>query len=150
MVCSLPHTIDEIHALVKKLKDENIVRQKTIMELAVQFENASTGKDDLRKAYEKCNGIPQECRALIDTFLKQESNKDFEMNLDMYRKAAKIEKQIETKYVWLWENTIRTIRDPLMNMRWVMNILLKKSNNKLLLDEEALRETLEEQARAKK
>ncbi|GJT84445.1 hypothetical protein Tco_1058787 [Tanacetum coccineum] len=61
--------------------DEDIVRQKAIMELAVQFDNASTAKDDLRKAYEKCNDIPQESRALIDTFLKQESDKDYEIKL---------------------------------------------------------------------
>ncbi|GJX04629.1 hypothetical protein Tco_0190545 [Tanacetum coccineum] len=30
------------------------------MELAVRFGNASTAKEDLRKAYEKCNDIPQE------------------------------------------------------------------------------------------
>ncbi|GJR78039.1 hypothetical protein Tco_0148824 [Tanacetum coccineum] len=54
------------------------------MELAVQFDNASTAKNDLRKAYEKCNDIPQENRALIDTFLKQESDKDYKMHLAMY------------------------------------------------------------------
>ncbi|GJU42462.1 hypothetical protein Tco_1195419 [Tanacetum coccineum] len=60
MACSLPHTIDEIQDLIQKLMDEDIVRQKATMELAVQFDNASTAKDDLRKAYEKCNDIPQE------------------------------------------------------------------------------------------
>ncbi|GJV47094.1 hypothetical protein Tco_1437306 [Tanacetum coccineum] len=30
-----------------------------------------SAKDDLRKAYEKCNDISQESRALIDTFLKE-------------------------------------------------------------------------------
>ncbi|GJU15015.1 hypothetical protein Tco_1142981 [Tanacetum coccineum] len=74
-----------------------------MMDLAVQFDNASAAKNDLRKAYEKCNDIPQETRTLIDTFLKQESDKDYEMNLAIYRK-----------------------------------------------DEEVLRETLEEQARAEK
>ncbi|GJX85613.1 retrovirus-related pol polyprotein LINE-1 [Tanacetum coccineum] len=83
MACSLPHTIDEIQPLVQKLMDEDIVRQKAIMELAVQFDNASTTKDNLRKAYEKCNNIPQESRALIDTFLKQEYHKDYEMKLAM-------------------------------------------------------------------
>nr|GEX93258.1 hypothetical protein [Tanacetum cinerariifolium] len=115
MACSLPHTIDEIQALVTKLTDEDIIRQKALMELAVQFENASAAKSDVRKAYEKCYDVKHESRALIDTFLKQESNKDYEMNLALYRKAAKIEKQIESKY-----------------------------------DEEVLRQTLEEEARAKK
>ncbi|GJU17768.1 hypothetical protein Tco_1145734 [Tanacetum coccineum] len=110
MACSLPHTVDEIQALVKKLIDEDIVRQKALMELALQFDNASTAKNDLRKAYEKCNDIPKEGRALIDTFLKQESDKDYEMNIAIYR----------------------------------------KTHQQLLLDEGALRETLEEQARAEK
>ncbi|GJR58663.1 hypothetical protein Tco_1500825 [Tanacetum coccineum] len=109
MACPLPHTIDEIQALVKKFIDEDIIRQKVLMELAVQFDNASAAKNDLRKAYEKCNDIPQESRALIDTFLKQESDKDYETNLTIYRK-----------------------------------------HHQLILDEEALRETLDEQARAEK
>ncbi|GKC59314.1 hypothetical protein Tco_1086912 [Tanacetum coccineum] len=98
MTCSLPHTIDEIKALVEKLIDKDIVRQKAITELAVQFDNASTAKDDLRKAYEKCNDIPPENRALIETFLKQESNKDYEIHLALFRKAAKIEQQMNTKF----------------------------------------------------
>ncbi|GJV59013.1 hypothetical protein Tco_1465113 [Tanacetum coccineum] len=48
MACSLPHTIDEIKALVEKLIDKDIVRQKAITELAMQFDNANTTKDDLR------------------------------------------------------------------------------------------------------
>ncbi|GJV84948.1 RNA-directed DNA polymerase, eukaryota, reverse transcriptase zinc-binding domain protein, partial [Tanacetum coccineum] len=74
------------------------VRQKAMMDLAVQFDNASAAKQDLRQAYEKCNDIPQETRNLIDAFLKRESDKDYEINLAMYRKAGKIEKQIEAKY----------------------------------------------------
>ncbi|GKD91109.1 hypothetical protein Tco_1366616 [Tanacetum coccineum] len=70
--------------------DEDIVRQKAIMELVVQFDNASTTKDDMRKAYEKYNGIPQESHALIDTFLKQESDKDYKMHLAMYKILIKL------------------------------------------------------------
>ncbi|GJZ42803.1 hypothetical protein Tco_0590058, partial [Tanacetum coccineum] len=81
MACLLPHTVDEIHALVQKLIHENSVRQKAMMDLAVQFDNASAAKQDFRQAYEKCNDIPQETRNLIDTFLKRESDKDYEMNL---------------------------------------------------------------------
>nr|GEX67382.1 hypothetical protein [Tanacetum cinerariifolium] len=88
MAYSLPHTIDEIQALFQKLIEEDIVRQKAIMELAVELENASTTTDDLRKGYEKCNDIPQESHALIDTFLKQESDKDCKMHLAMYSKAV--------------------------------------------------------------
>ncbi|GKF16605.1 hypothetical protein Tco_0061523 [Tanacetum coccineum] len=76
MACSLSHTIDEMKAFIEKLIDEDVVYQKAIIELAVQFDNASTTKEDMKKAYEKCNDIPQENRALIDTFLKQKSDKD--------------------------------------------------------------------------
>ncbi|GKA85196.1 hypothetical protein Tco_0806850 [Tanacetum coccineum] len=81
-----------------------------MLDLAVQFNNASAAKNDLRKAYEKCNDIPQETRTLIDTFLKQESDKDYEMNLAIYRKDAKIEKQIETKYGFL--QVFKRMQDP--------------------------------------
>ncbi|GJX26941.1 hypothetical protein Tco_0233237 [Tanacetum coccineum] len=60
MACPLPHTVDEIHALVQKIIHEDSVRQKAMMDLAVQFDNASAAKHDLRKAYEKCNDISQE------------------------------------------------------------------------------------------
>ncbi|GJS70094.1 hypothetical protein Tco_0702935 [Tanacetum coccineum] len=76
MACSLSHTIDEMKAFIEKLIDEDVVYQKAIIELTVQFDNASTTKEDMKKAYEKCNDIPQEKRALIDTFLKQKSDKD--------------------------------------------------------------------------
>ncbi|GKA37995.1 ribonuclease H-like domain-containing protein [Tanacetum coccineum] len=97
MACFVPHTDDEIQALVQKLIDEDMVRQKAILDLALQFDNACTAKDDLRKAYAKCNDIPQKSRALIDTFLKEGSDKDYELNLSMYGKAAKIKKQTNAK-----------------------------------------------------
>ncbi|GJY37458.1 hypothetical protein Tco_0422836 [Tanacetum coccineum] len=118
MACSIPHSDDEIQALVQKQIDEDMVYQKAILDLALQFDNACTTKEDLRKAYEKCNHIPQESRALIDTFLKEGSDKDYELNLSMYRKAAKLEKQMNANAEEL---------------------------HQLHLNEEALRETLEEQ-----
>ncbi|GJY16661.1 RNA-directed DNA polymerase, eukaryota [Tanacetum coccineum] len=83
MACSLPHTDYEVEALVQKLIDEDKVRQNAILDLALQLENACTAKDDLRKTYEKWNDIPQESRALIDTFLKEGSDKDYELNLSI-------------------------------------------------------------------
>ncbi|GKC55226.1 hypothetical protein Tco_1077971 [Tanacetum coccineum] len=80
MACSIPHSDDEIQALVQKQIDEDMVHQKAILDLALQFDNACTTKEDLGKAYEKCNHIPQESRALIDTFLKEGSDKDYELN----------------------------------------------------------------------
>nr|GEY37564.1 receptor-like serine/threonine-protein kinase ALE2 isoform X3 [Tanacetum cinerariifolium] len=49
---------DEIQALVHKQIDEDMVRQKAILDLALQFDNAGTAKEDLRKAYEKFRIIP--------------------------------------------------------------------------------------------
>ncbi|GKC06587.1 hypothetical protein Tco_0998197 [Tanacetum coccineum] len=83
MACSIPHSDDEIQALVQKQIDEDMVHQKAILDLALQFDNACTTKKDLRKAYEKCNHIPQESHALIDTFLKESSDKDYELNLSI-------------------------------------------------------------------
>ncbi|GJU48833.1 hypothetical protein Tco_1218388 [Tanacetum coccineum] len=70
-------------------------------------------KSAIYKSYEKCYDITHESRALIDTFLKQESNKDYEMNLALYRKAAKIEKQIESKYAWLSQNSNSFVFPPI-------------------------------------
>ncbi|GJS86897.1 hypothetical protein Tco_0769533 [Tanacetum coccineum] len=75
MACSVSHTVDEIKAIVRKQIEEDKVRQLAIMNLAVKYDNASTAKDDLRKAYEECNDIPQEKRALINNFLKEDSEK---------------------------------------------------------------------------
>ncbi|GKE04047.1 hypothetical protein Tco_1396065 [Tanacetum coccineum] len=78
MACSVLNTVDEIKAIVQKQIEEDKVRQQVIMNLDVEYDNASTTKDNLRKAYEECNDIPQEKRDLIDTFLKEQSDKDYE------------------------------------------------------------------------
>ncbi|GKD17641.1 ribonuclease H-like domain-containing protein [Tanacetum coccineum] len=66
-----------VEALVQKLTYDKS-SQNAIMDLALQFENACTTKDDLRNACEKCNDISQESRALINSFLKEGSDKDYE------------------------------------------------------------------------
>ncbi|GKC67915.1 hypothetical protein Tco_1100513 [Tanacetum coccineum] len=124
MSCSLPHTDYEAETLVQKLIDEDNGRQNAILDLALQFENSYTAKDDLRKAYEKCNDISQESCALIDSFLKEDFDKDYELNLSMYEKAAKLKKLKDAKLAWL----------------------LDKYYYHSQKNEEALRETLEEQA----
>ncbi|GJY26685.1 hypothetical protein Tco_0401411 [Tanacetum coccineum] len=88
MACSVPHTYDEIKAMVEKQIEEDTVRQLAIMNLAVEYDNASTAKNDLRKAYEEYNDISQEKRALIDTFLKEESDKNYEMHNAFFRKLS--------------------------------------------------------------
>nr|GEY58015.1 hypothetical protein [Tanacetum cinerariifolium] len=83
MACSLPHTDSEVEALVQKLIDEDKGRQNAIVDLALQFENSCTVKDDLRNAYEKCTDISQESRDLIDNFLKEGSDKYYVLNLSI-------------------------------------------------------------------
>ncbi|GKF96681.1 hypothetical protein Tco_0292502 [Tanacetum coccineum] len=112
-------------------------------------------KDDLRKAYGKCNDIPQESRALIDTFLKEGSDKDYELNLSMYKKAAKIKKQMNAKLVWLREKynygSQTHISGSSSQTREICDVYLtEKELHQLHLDEEALRETLEEEVRDEK
>ncbi|GKB37742.1 hypothetical protein Tco_0882684 [Tanacetum coccineum] len=147
MACSHPLIDDEVEALVQKLIDEDMVRQKAILDLALQFENACTAKDDLKKAYEKCNDIPQESRALIDTFLKEGSAKDYELDLSIYEKATKIEKQINAKLVWLQEKynyrSQTHIGGSSSQIREICDVYLtEKELHQLHLDEEALREIL--------
>nr|GEY51600.1 hypothetical protein [Tanacetum cinerariifolium] len=114
-----------------------------------------TTKDDLRNAYEKCNDIPQESHALIDNFLKEGFDKDYELNLSMYKKAAKIEKQMNAKLVWLQKiYNYRSQTDigglSLQTYEICDVYLTTKELHQLRLDEEALRETLKEEARDKK
>nr|GEY35151.1 hypothetical protein [Tanacetum cinerariifolium] len=87
--------------------------------------------------YEKCNDISQKCRALIDSFLKECSDKDYELNLSMYGKAAKLEKQMDAKLVWLLEKYYYRSQE---------SVGCSSSHADLYLTGEALRETLEEQA----
>ncbi|GKF51200.1 hypothetical protein Tco_0147667, partial [Tanacetum coccineum] len=120
MACSISHSDDEIQALVQKQIDEDMVHQKAILDLVLQFDSACTTKEDLRKAYEKCNNISQESRALIDTFLKEGSDKDYELNLSLCGSSSQTH-EIGDVY------------------------LTAEELHQLHLDEEALRETLEEQ-----
>ncbi|GJS25042.1 retrovirus-related pol polyprotein from transposon TNT 1-94 [Tanacetum coccineum] len=68
-----------------------------------QFEDSCAVRDDLRKTYEKCNDISQRSRTLICTLLKESSEKDRKLCLSMYRKAAKLEKQMDSKLAWFQE-----------------------------------------------
>nr|GFC04331.1 hypothetical protein [Tanacetum cinerariifolium] len=76
---------------VDKVHQVAIMNLAIVMNLAIEFENASIAKDELRKAYDECSDISEEKRASIDTYLKQESDKDYGMHNALFRKAAKIE-----------------------------------------------------------
>ncbi|GJY21241.1 hypothetical protein Tco_0393807 [Tanacetum coccineum] len=147
MSCSLPHTDSEVEALVQKLIDEDNGRQNAILDLALQFETSCTAKDDLRKAYEKCNDISQESRGLVDNFLKEGSDKDYELNLSMYGNATKLEKHKDAKLAWLLEKYYYHSQESVgCSSSHADLYLTEKELYQLHLDEEALRETLEEQA----
>ncbi|GJW69114.1 ribonuclease H-like domain-containing protein [Tanacetum coccineum] len=75
--------------------------------LLYSFEDSCAARDDLRKAYKKCNDISQESRALICTLLKESSDKDRKLHLSMYGKAAQLEKQMGAKLAWLREKYSR-------------------------------------------
>nr|GEW96471.1 hypothetical protein [Tanacetum cinerariifolium] len=100
-----------------------------------------TAKDDIRNAYEKCTDISQESCALIDTFLKKSSDKDYELNLSMYGNAAKLEKQMDAKLAWQLKKYYCRSQTHIGDV-----YLTGKELHQLYLDGEALRETLEEQA----
>ncbi|GKA92196.1 hypothetical protein Tco_0814121 [Tanacetum coccineum] len=120
MACSLPHTDSEVEALVQRLINEDKGRQDALLELAFWFEDSCAVRDDLRKAYEKCNDIPRESRALIGTFLKESSIMDHKLHfLSCSSSQANC-------------------------------YLTEKELHQLRMDEEALRETLEEEAMNKK
>ncbi|GJW21067.1 transposase, MuDR, MULE transposase domain protein [Tanacetum coccineum] len=155
MACSVPHTYDEIKAMVEKQIEEDKARQLAVMNLAIEYDNACGAKDDLRKAYEECNHIPQETRVLIDTFLKEGSNKDYEMHNSLFGKAAKIEKQMNAKLVWLREkynyHSQTHIGGSSSQTREICDVYLtKKELHQLHLDEKVLRERLEEEVRDEK
>nr|GEU91277.1 hypothetical protein [Tanacetum cinerariifolium] len=145
MACSLSRTDDEVEAFVQKLIDEDMIYQKAILDLALQFDNACTAKDGLRKAYKKCNDIPQESHALIDAFLKEGSDKDYDLNISMYENAAKIEKQMNVKLAWLVEkynyrSQTHTGGSSSQTHELCDVYLTEKELHQIHLDEEALRE----------
>nr|GEX20360.1 hypothetical protein [Tanacetum cinerariifolium] len=107
-------------------------------------------KDNLRNAYEKCTDISQESHALIDTFLKEGSDKDYKLNVSMYRKAAKLEKQMDAKLAWLLEKyyyrSETHIGGSSSQTHEIGDVYLTaKELHQLHIDEKVLRETLEEQ-----
>ncbi|GKD35246.1 hypothetical protein Tco_1250755 [Tanacetum coccineum] len=99
MACSVPHTYDEIKCMVEKQIQEDRGRQLAIMNLGHQYGDAIEAKDELLKAYEQCRDISMDKRAMIENFLKIESELDYEMQSALFRKTAKLEKQIRDKLV---------------------------------------------------
>ncbi|GJS90031.1 hypothetical protein Tco_0772667 [Tanacetum coccineum] len=151
MACSLPHTDFEVEALVRRLINEDKGRQDVLLNLAFQFEDSCAVRDDLRKTYEKCNDISQESRALICTLLKESSEKDRELHLSMYGKAAQLQKQMDAKSAWFQEKySGRTHGGIGCSSSQTDFPLTEKELHQLRMDEEALKEMLEEEAMNKK
>ncbi|GJT52660.1 hypothetical protein Tco_0978817 [Tanacetum coccineum] len=78
------------------------------------------------------------------------SDKDYELNLSMYRKAAKLEKQMNAKLAWIHEKynhrSETHIGGSSSQTHEIGDVYLTAEElHQLHLDEEALRETLEEQ-----
>ncbi|GJV01720.1 hypothetical protein Tco_1335289 [Tanacetum coccineum] len=151
MACALPHTDSEVEALVQILINEDKGRQDVLLNLAFQCEDSCAVRDDLRKAYEKCNNISQESHALICTFLKECSEKDRKLHLSMYGKAAQLEKQMDAKLAWFQEKySGRTHGGIGCSSSQTSCPLTEKELHQLRMDEEALKEMLEEEAMNKK
>ncbi|GJX00546.1 hypothetical protein Tco_0184459 [Tanacetum coccineum] len=151
MACSLPHTDSEVKALVQRLINEDKGHQDALLNLAFQFEDSCAVRDDLRKAYEKCNDISQESHALICTLLKESSEKDSKLHLSMYGKAAQLEKQMRTNSAWFQEKYFgRTHGGTGCSSSQTDFPLTEKELHQLRMDEEALKEMLEEEAINKK
>ncbi|GJS90731.1 hypothetical protein Tco_0773367 [Tanacetum coccineum] len=147
MACSLPHTDSEIEALVQRLINEDKGCQDVLLNLDFQFEDSCAVRDDLRKAYEKCNDISQESRALICTLLKESSKKDRKLHLSMYGKAAQLEKQMDAKSAWFREKYFGRTHGGISCSSSQTNCpLTEKELNQLRMDEDALKEMLEEEA----
>ncbi|GKC11839.1 hypothetical protein Tco_1008621 [Tanacetum coccineum] len=123
MACSLPHTDSEVEALVQRLINEDKGRRDALLELAFQFEDSCAIRDNLKKTYEKCNDISQESRALIYTILKESSKKYRKLHLSIGMGCSSSSGNCP---------------------------LTEKELHQLRIDEEALKEMLEEEAMNKK
>ncbi|GJR42079.1 retrovirus-related pol polyprotein from transposon TNT 1-94 [Tanacetum coccineum] len=139
----------EIEALVQRLINEDKGRQDVLLNLAFQFEDSCAVRDDLRKAYEKCNDLSQESRALICTLLKESSKKDRKLHLSMYRKSSQLQKQMDANSAWFQEKYSRH-RGIGCSSSQANCPLTEKSYHQTPSDEEALKEMLEEEAMNKK
>ncbi|GKA17211.1 hypothetical protein Tco_0697048 [Tanacetum coccineum] len=137
--------------LVLTLINEDKGRQDALLNLAFQFEDPCAVRDDLRKTYKKCNDLSQESRALNCTLLKESSDTDRKLHLSMYGKAAQLERQMGAKLAWFQEEySDRTHGGIGCSSSQANCPLTEKELHQLRMDEEALKEMLEEEAMNKK
>ncbi|GJV17906.1 hypothetical protein Tco_1363229 [Tanacetum coccineum] len=149
MVCARDHARSQV--MVVSALETAVQPLDALLELAFQFKDSCAIRDDLRKAYEKCNDISQESRALICTFLKESSEKDRKLHLSMYGKVTQLEKQMGAKSAWFQEKYSGRTHGGIGCSSSPANYpLTEKELHQLRIDEEALRETFEEEAMSKK
>ncbi|GJU32522.1 hypothetical protein Tco_1176111 [Tanacetum coccineum] len=102
MVCSLPHTIENFRAYVKKQCDEDdAARQKAIIGVITLFEQAMVATEDLKKQYAKCEDISPKRRDVIEKFLDDEAWKDYEVKKTLLSCMSKIQDNISHKIRWM-------------------------------------------------
>ncbi|GJR32771.1 hypothetical protein Tco_1109003 [Tanacetum coccineum] len=171
MSCSLPHTDSEVETLVQKLIDEDNGRQNAIMNLALQFETSCTDKDDLRKAYEKCNGISKAAKLekhkdpklawLLEKYYyrSQESVDDSDLNLTPVLRSSSSARVEPSPYTpnpvriipGPAESSYQTIEESVEEYKYLTEGGLTEDElHQLAKDEEALKEVLEEEAKREK
>nr|GEX69212.1 hypothetical protein [Tanacetum cinerariifolium] len=80
--------------MVQKLIEEYMVRQKAILDLALQFDDACTAKDDLRKAYEKC-GSSSQTHEICDVYLTKKELHQLHLDEKALRETLKEEARDE-------------------------------------------------------
>ncbi|GJV10424.1 hypothetical protein Tco_1351965 [Tanacetum coccineum] len=118
---------------VERLINEDKGRQDVILDLAFQFEDSCAVRD------------------LICTLLKESSEKDSKLHLSMYGKAAQLQKQLDAKSAWFQEKySGRTHGGIGCSSSQTDFALTEKELHQLRMDEEALKEMLEEEAMNKK
>ena len=65
----------------------------------MQFTKVSKVKDNMVKVYKECNDIQQEKRTLLETFLKEEFSKHYDIAFDLFQMTEKIKHQISAKII---------------------------------------------------
>ncbi|GJS33469.1 hypothetical protein Tco_0531851 [Tanacetum coccineum] len=121
MACSLPHTDSEVEAWVQRLINEDKGRQDVLLNLAFQFEDSCA------------------------------FDKDRKLHLSMYRKATQLERQIGAKLAWFQEKYSGHTHGGIGCSSSHANCPLpEKKLHQLCMDEEALKEILEEVLESKK
>ncbi|GKD39142.1 hybrid signal transduction histidine kinase M [Tanacetum coccineum] len=124
---------------------------ETARNMLLLKESSMNDQSGASTTFESSSSSPTISVATNSSDNKEDSDKDYELNLSMYGKATKIEKLMNAKLVWLNEKYNYSSQTHISGSSSQTHeigevFLTKKELHQLHLDEEALRETLEEQA----